>query len=402
MIVIKNKVDCSGCYACANICTENCLSMIQDDEGFWYPNVDENKCIKCKLCIKVCPIINKNNEVYDIVSFSKKVYAAKNVDDIVRLSSSSGGVFTLLAEKVIESNGIVIGAVFNEKFEVDHQIIESKKDIDKIRGSKYVQSRIGDTLKKVKYELDKKRLVLFTGTPCQISGLKSYLIKDYDNLITQDIICHGVPSPEVWSKYLRYICKGKYKIDSINFRSKKENWRSFSLLFRFDNGKSTAKNIEEDYYLIAFQNNIDLRPSCYDCRFKGEDRVSDFTLADFWGIEDTNIKLDDNKGTSVTIVNSIKGEKLFDEIKKDLIFEETDINTATKNNKNYYVSAGKNILREKFLSEITEENFEYKVREYCNYSYAVEFKNKTKKQIKTILNFLGLIKIAKEIRSNKK
>lgn len=400
MISIKDKDDCSGCYACVNICPNNCLSMVKDDEGFWYPRVDEDNCVGCNLCIKVCPIIKINVNRND-VKFIKQVYAARNINEKIRLDSSSGGIFTLLAEKIIDNNGIVIGAAFNEKFEVSHQLIEAKKDIAKFRGSKYVQSKIGDIYKKINSELDKNRLVLFTGTPCQIAGLKSYLNKEYDNLITQDIICHGVPSPGVWNKYIKYVSnQNKYEINSVNFRSKKENWRLFSLLFRFDNDKSLAKNIEEDFYLIAFQNNIDLRPSCYNCKFKGEDRKSDITLADFWGIENTNIKLDDNKGTSLVFINSVIGAKLFNEISKELDYIETDIKTATKYNKNYYISASKNCLRDNFLSAITENNFESIVRKYCNYSYVTQFQRKTKKHLKIVFGNLGIMKIIKRLKNN--
>ncbi|MDU4892220.1 MAG: Coenzyme F420 hydrogenase/dehydrogenase, beta subunit C-terminal domain [Clostridium sp.] len=402
MIVIKNKIECSGCYACANICPKNCISMTQDDEGFWYPKVDKKKCINCDLCVKVCPIINDEDKGKYIKSeYEKKVYAARNLDSNIRLNSSSGGVFTLLAEEVLNNDGIVIGAAFNEKFEVNHQIIRKKEDLNKVRGSKYVQSKIGDIYKEVRVELEKEKLVLFTGTPCQIEGLKNFLNKNYENLITQDIICHGVPSPLVWNQYLKFIGKkSKSKIESISFRSKNEGWRLFSLAFKFKD-KFIAKNIEEDFYLIAFQNNIDLRPSCYACKAKGEIRLSDITLADFWGIENSSLKVDDNKGTSLVILNTIKGKIIFEKISKYLELEETNLRTATYNNKSYYISASRNINRENFLSEINEINFEEKVRQYCNYTYMVEFKKKTKKYLKKILQYMGLMKIVNLIRKGK-
>lgn len=387
MITIKDKKECCGCYACANICPKNCLNMVIDDEGFWYPSIDEEKCINCDLCVKVCPIIENEKEDENFLdAFDKKVYAAKNLNEIIRENSSSGGVFTSIAENIIENGGIVIGAVFNENFEVVHRSVETKDELNQIRGSKYVQSRIGNIYREVKNELIKDRLVLFTGTPCQVYGLKRYLNKDYKNLITQDIVCHGVPSPIVWNKYINHIkLKNKHKIKNIKFRDKVDGWRNYSLTFKFLNNKKVSKNINEDFYLIAFQNDIILRNSCYECKFKGENRVSDITLADFWGIENTNISIDDNKGTSLVVINSEKGDILFNNISKFLKVFKCDLNVALKDNKSYYVSANKNELREKFLSEVTDDNFEKSVRKYCNYSYKVELKKKTKKYIKKIL-----------------
>lgn len=392
MIVINNKEDCCGCYACANICPKNCLNMVIDEEGFWYPSIDTEKCINCDLCVKSCPIIKNEDKPYNNI-FNKKVYSAQNIDENIRINSSSGGVFTLIAENIIEQDGIVVGATFNESFEVVHKLIEKKEDLKEIRGSKYVQSKIGDTYSMIKKNLINGKIVLFTGTPCQVAGLKKYLNKEYTNLITQDLICHGVPSPVVWSKYINYIkIKGKSEIKNITFRSKIEGWRSFSLIFKFLDNKIINKNIEEDFYLIAFQNNIDLRNSCYNCRFKGEERVSDITLADFWGIENTNIDMDDDKGTSVVIINSENGNKLLKKIRNNLKISETNLDMATKSNKNYYTSANKNNSREEFLSELTENNFETMVRRYCNYSYKVEIKKRLKKIVKKILKKIGLYK----------
>lgn len=387
MITIKDKKECCGCYACANICPKNCLNMVIDDEGFWYPSINEEKCINCDLCIKVCPIIKNKKEDEDFSdNFNKKAYAAQFLNKNIRANSSSGGVFTSIAENIIEKGGIVIGAVFNENFEVVHRCVETKDELNRIRGSKYVQSRIGNVYRDVKNELIKDRLVLFTGTPCQVYGLKRYLDRDYKNLITQDIVCHGVPSPIVWNKYINHIrLKNKKKITNINFRDKVEGWRSYSLTFKFLNNKKVSKNINEDFYLIAFQNDIILRNSCYECKFKGENRVSDITLADFWGIENTDTEMDDNKGTSLVVINSEKGDSLFNNIAKSLKIFECNLDVALKGNKSYYVSSNKNQLREKFLSEVTSDNFEKSVRKYCNYSYKVELKKKIKKYIKKLL-----------------
>ncbi|WWU64276.1 Coenzyme F420 hydrogenase/dehydrogenase, beta subunit C-terminal domain [Clostridium baratii] len=392
MIEIIDKVQCSGCYACANICPKDCLKMVLDEEGFWYPKIEENKCINCNLCKKVCPIIKYDNKDKFIGSnLKKEVYAAQNLNEEVRKNSSSGGIFSLLAESVIEKDGIVIGAVFNENLEVVHKIIQDKKEIEKLRGSKYVQSKIGNVYREIKNQLEKNKLVFFTGTPCQISGLKSYLNKEYNNLITQDIVCHGVPSPIVWGKYKKYISnKNKKSIKDIFFRSKNEGWRRYSLKFVFEGNKSVTKNIEEDLYLISFQNDINLRPSCYDCKFKGERRESDITLADFWGIENTNINLDDDKGTSLVIINTEKGKNLFYDNIPAMRLVKTDMSNGIKGNKSYHLSANRNSLREKFLLEINEQNFEKKVRKYCNYTYRIQLRKAIKKQAKLILNHINL------------
>lgn len=403
MINIKEKSKCSGCHGCYNICPRNCIEMRYDNEGFWYPRVDINKCIKCNLCVKVCPIIKKEEKrpITNQSKEEKKVYAAVNKNEIIRSNSSSGGVFTAIAEYVIDNNGVVVGAAFDKGFEVKHIVVESKDELYRLRGSKYVQSKIGDIYIQVKKILNEGRSVLFTGTPCQIDGLNAYLNRTYSNLLVVDIICHGVPSPILWKNYLEYIqLKNNSEISKVNFRSKKEGWRLFSLMCIFKNKKKKFKNIEEDFYLIAFQNNINLRPSCYECKSKGEIRSSDLTLGDFWGIESTNLKLDDDKGTSIIIVNTDKGNKILQEIINDLKFEITNIKIATKANKNYYISASKNEYRKNFISEINNKNFDKIVRKYCKYSYKVQIKNKIKKYIKITLKTFKVWKLIEKYKKN--
>lgn len=198
MIFIQDKKECCGCSACASVCPKNCITMSEDSEGFLYPHVDESVCIDCHLCERVCPMINHGKDREPLA-----VYAAKNSNETIRMQSSSGGIFTLLAERVIDEGGVVFGASFNDRWEVVHDHVETKEELAKFRGSKYVQSKIGDNYRKVKLFLSEGRNVLFSGTPCQISGLKKYLRKDYDNLLAVDFICHGVPSPGVFRTYLQ-------------------------------------------------------------------------------------------------------------------------------------------------------------------------------------------------------
>ena len=277
MLEIENKEKCSGCHACYSVCPTKAIEMVKDEKGFKYPVIDQPKCVNCHLCEKTCPIINKK-----IVDNEPKAYSCYNKNNEVRSKSSSGGIFTLIASKILEKNGVVFGASFNNKFMVEHIYVEKEEELYKIRGSKYLQSIIGDSYKQAKKFLEEGRYVLFTGTPCQIEGLLSYLNKDYENLITQDIICHGVPSPKVWNKYLEYREKEDGEIPlEINFRSKENGWKNYNLKFRY-NGHEYKNNQNTDKYMQAFLKNVSLRESCYNCSFKKINRLSDITLADFW------------------------------------------------------------------------------------------------------------------------
>lgn len=309
MIKIEQKENCSGCYACVNICPKGCIRMEKDFEGFWYPKVDERSCIKCGLCKKSCPILTKKEGI----EAHSTAFAAINKDNYIREKSSSGGIFTLLAEYVIDRGGVVFGAAFNSAFEVEHICVNQKEDLEKLRGSKYVQSRIGATYSQAKQVLKTGRLVLYTGTPCQIAGLLQYLGKDYENLYTQDFICHGVPSPLAWEEYLK--CRkaqAKSSITAISFRDKSEGWNDNVMRIEFANGETYIGRQKEDWFRRAFLGNIALRPACYDCKFKGESVRSDITLGDFWGIEEVLPQMYDQLGTSLVCCNTEKGKNLFE------------------------------------------------------------------------------------------
>ena len=317
MIKIQDKTNCSGCHACAQICPKQCITMRPDEEGFLYPVVDADLCIECGLCEKSCPIyhpLTNEKTEKDITA-----YAAINRDDEIRAESSSGGVFSLIAFHVIERGGVVFGAAFDEHFQVEHQYTETKEGIAAFRGSKYVQSRIGDSYRKAEVFLKAGRLVLFTGTPCQIGGLLAYLKKDYPNLITQDIICHGVVSPKIWDQYVRYReAKSGEKTRSVVFRHKQSGWKTYSVFFEFSNHTEYRKMHLEDPYMKAFLRNLSLRPSCYSCSFKSKIRKSDITLADFWGIQNVVSKMDDDKGCSLLFINSPKGQRVLDDVEKEI------------------------------------------------------------------------------------
>lgn len=340
MITIQDKKDCCGCSACASVCPKHCITMSEDSEGFIYPCVDESVCVDCHLCERVCPIINYGNDREPLA-----VYAAKNPDESIRMQSSSGGVFTLLAERVIDEGGVVFGATFNDRWEVVHDYVETKEELAKFRGSKYVQSKIGDSYQKAKAFLKNNRKVLFSGTPCQIAGLKKYLRKDYDNLLAVDFICHGVPSPGVFRTYLQeeidkesarkggrkntvlhpcfslitesdgLDCKG-LEIKSIAFRDKRNGWKKYGFALGLSKASAAGEknsvslsyaSLNKNLFLRGFLKNIFLRPSCYSCKSRNFRSGSDVTLADFWGIGKLNRSLDDNKGVSMLIINTSKG-----------------------------------------------------------------------------------------------
>ena len=372
MIDISSKDQCSGCHACSNVCPKDCIQMLSDSEGFWYPQINKDKCIDCGLCEKACPIIHRWQPDE---SRTTTALAAMNKNETIRLRSSSGGIFSLLAEYIIAQGGIVFGAVFSDDFRSVHHIcVDNTSDLDKLRGSKYVQSKIGDTYKQAKEYLDSGRKVLFTGTPCQIGGLYSFLRKEYDNLYTQDIICHGVPSPMVWEKYLaERERKAASKTQRIFFRHKKYGWRTYAVLFEFSNNTAYVKSLQEDSFMRAFLSNSCLRPSCYNCSFKTAKRKADITLADFWGVQYVMSDMDDNKGTSLVLVHSDKGKGLISSIRENIVFKETNIDTAIKYNPALIHSAKVGSKRDDYMHEI---NVGY-VDELSNKLFPINLKGKT-------------------------
>lgn len=306
MIIIEDKRQCCGCNACVQYCPKSCITMQEDEEGFLYPIINKTACIDCGLCEKVCPVLNQKEEREPL-----KVYAAKNKNDEIRMQSSSGGIFTLLAEQIIQEGGVVFGARFNDDWEVIHDYTETIDGIAVFRGSKYVQSQIGETYKQAKQFLKQGRKVMFTGTPCQIAGLKQFLKKEYENLFAVDFICHGVPSPMVWRRYLHENMQrlGSQEICSIEFRNKKTGWKhySFSITYIRENKKSLSSELYTcNPYMKGYLADLYLRPACYSCPSKNLKSGSDITLGDFWGVQNIKPDIDDNKGIEVVLLNTNK------------------------------------------------------------------------------------------------
>lgn len=355
MIKIIHKKDCCGCSACVQSCPKQCIKLYEDEEGFLYPKVETSICIDCGLCERVCPVFNQSEERTPIEAF-----AAKNPNEEIRRESSSGGIFTLLAEQIIDAGGVVFGVKWNEHFEAVHAYTETKEGLADFRGSKYVQSQTGYTFKQAEEFLKQGRQVLYSGTPCQIAALKLYLRKDYENLLAVDIICHGAPSPGVFRWYLsEEIAKeaarqsGKkiqfrsslpissiakadvlahqqgFEIEDIRFRDKRFGWKKYSFVLSLrllseslDDGEknsvSLSYTLHENAFMKGFLRNIYLRPSCYACPAKSGKSGSDITLADYWGIQDLMPNIDDDRGISAIIVNTEKGRKKMQAITAEL------------------------------------------------------------------------------------
>lgn len=376
MIEIKEKDRCTGCHACANICPKQCIAMEKDSEGFLYPVVNTKQCINCGVCEKICPILSGKTAAdgRDI-----KAYAAINNNEEIRLKSSSGGMFTLVAEKVLGNSGVVFGATFDKDFNVVHAYTETKEELEQFRGSKYVQSKIGETYKQAKSFLESGRMVLFTGTPCQIGGLYAYLGKDYENLITQDFICHGVPSPMVWQKYLEYRESiSRASVRKISFRYKKYGWKKYSVALEFSNATEYLTRFTEDPYMQVFLRDLCLRPSCYDCAFKTKYRQADITLADFWGIDKVLPEMDDDKGTSLLIIHSEKGTRLFHDIENSLTSQLVNLDDVLKYNSSMLKSVSLPRNREIFIKKMQNKPFDKTYNKFHRNAFIVRLKRKAK------------------------
>jgi len=399
MIEIKNKKCCSGCSACYSICPSKAIEMKEDEEGFRYPVVNREKCIDCNLCVNICPILNKekNSKKED---FKTQAYVAYNKDEAIRKKSAAGGTYEALGEKIIEMGGVVFGACFNENFEVHHSYVEKKEDLIKFSGSKYVQSVIGDSYKEVKEFLKQGRSVLFSGTPCQIEGLRAFLRKDYENLYLVDIVCHGVPSPKVSRKYIEWHeSKRKSKIKYMSYREKTYGATSTTLTFNFENGKKYSHGYESDFLLKSFLNGLISRPSCYECKFKTIERNSDITLGDVWNIEKIDKKFKNATGNTALLVHSEKGKELLNETKKLVIQQENleDILKLNANGKRPMItkSAIENKEREKLFFDLNQDvDISQIERRYA----PTTFKQKVKFILKKIFAKMGILEKLKSIK----
>lgn len=349
-----DKNECCGCSSCVQKCPKNAIKMIENEEGFLYPIIDEEKCINCGLCSKVCPQmkeIKKNNEEYP------KVYAMYNKNDDELLKSSSGGIFSVIANYVIENGGVVFGAAYDNDFNVKHIMIDNKENLNLLRKSKYVQSNINNTYEEAERKLKQGKMVLFSGTPCQIAGLKSYLVKEYDNLITCDLVCHGVPSPKAFKIYIKAFEKNGKKVSSYDFRTKDK--LEFEKLgkIEFSNGKNRYLKIGTDPFYNNFLSGNLFRESCYTCKYANMNRIGDITIGDFIGVHNVQPDAYNSKGISICIVNDIKSDELIKKIKNNVEIKKTAIDKIIKHNMNLKIPMKRPISRNKIYANLNNKLF---------------------------------------------
>lgn len=346
LLGIIEKKSCHGCSACHDKCTHDNIKMKADHEGFLYPYFVDGSSNSCNDCIMVCPVLRT-----EITYFEPQSFIAWNKNDRLRETSSSGGIFSSLAERVIAENGIVIGAAFDQSFHLRHTIASSRKDFFPMMGSKYLQSDTRGIYRKTLQYLEKGITVLFTGTPCQIGGLYSFLNKSYENLITCDVFCHGVPSPGIFRDYLDYLeAKMRSKIISYEFRSKEsgDGWAKSVISVSYANGKIKRNLQRYNHNHSWFGRHLSVRPACFDCTFRGKNREADITIGDFWGIEKYRPDIDRRKGISAVLVNTDKGKKIWNEIKDEIFLESCPIEWVLKKNKylvkNYPIPADRDVF----------------------------------------------------------
>lgn len=374
--VSYDKKDCNGCGVCELKCPKKCITMTEDFEGFLYPIIDKKSCINCKVCEKVCANFNDGD------SSKAKTYIAINKNEEERHNSSSGGMYYPIAKYVLNNNGVVFGVRYNENLLAIHDYAETLEDAKKFQGSKYMRSDLNNSYKRAEEFLKEGRYVLFTGTPCQCKGLKVYLKDDYQKLITCEIVCHANPSPKLFKNYVKSLekIKGK-KVVNVLFRSKENGWRNQTPIIVFNDGSKE----EENSYFKAFVTELINRPSCYDCRFCTEKRCSDFSIADFWGIEKIDTSYDDGKGTSLLNVNTKKGHDIFNKIFSEFTLKEVDTKLAFSYNHHKNVPMHRN--RNKMFKKINDDNLIYYMNKYTKTPIVVKVIRKSKRIIKKVIKY---------------
>lgn len=349
-----SNAECSGCYVCKSICPIKSIKIEPNSEGFDMPIVD-GYCIHCGLCVKKCPVFNFKCENKG----SSQIFAAWSKNVNIRLDSTSGGVFSELANKIMKNGGYVCGAVYDKEWKVKHIITNEISDIALLRSSKYVQSRMEDCYFLIKEKLELGKVVMIVAAPCQIAGIYNYLGKKYDSLYTVDFICRGVNSPKVFRKFLDLL-ENKYnsKVSYIKFKNKKYGWNRFATIIKFENGKTYIKDRYTDRFMKGYlEFNSFMRNSCYDCKFKGFPRIADITLADFWGVENYIPNIESHDGVSMIMTNSEKGRKLFKEVSDSIYKEQMQLSDVIKGNPMMLESPIRNSKRDEFLSRLDTDNF---------------------------------------------
>lgn len=363
MIKIDKKENCCGCTACVAVCPKSCIEMKEDLEGFLYPQVDEKKCVECGACERVCPIINNQKER----QFEQTAYIVQNKDEKVLRESTAGGAFTAIAKYVLKQKGVVFGVELDKNLIARHIYVDKEEELSRFRNSKYIQSFVGGgTYKQVKSFLEQGKFVCFSGTPCQIEGLKSYLRKDYEKLITVDVVCRAVPSPLIFRKYVEYQeWKTNEHVKKVFFRDKYYGYKYSTMNVITDRNQGNYhQGVESDPWLRAFFSNICDRPSCHTCHFRKRYRVSDFTIWDCFHVGRFSKELDNDKGATRVLIHTDKGRKIFEEIKSDMHLIQTKPEDIIRGAKEMKESVAPNMNRQKFFEDATRLNGEQLFQKY--------------------------------------
>jgi len=344
---------CSGCGACAHRCPTNCITMFEDSEGFKQPAIDADACIACGICESTCPVIN---EPYKR-DFKPVAYGGASRDKDVKAQSSSGGMFSLFAKRILDRGGVVYGASYTKGFRVAHEGVRDEEGMKRLRGSKYMESDLNTCFDEIDKLLKQGVPVLFCGVPCNVGGLIA-AVGDDENLFTVDILCHGAPSPLVWDIFLKeHEEKHSSKAVSVTFRDKSVGWRKSGMKIEFENGDIFEQDKLYGDWMRAFLHDLMLRPSCYNCAYKTEERPGDVTLGDFWGVENFTSEKDDNLGMSLMRINSEKGMQALKELSDKLDMFEVDWHKAAEYNFGIFNAAPPQPLREEFLNRVGRESF---------------------------------------------
>ena len=362
MIVKTDKTRCSGCSACFAACPVGCITMRPDAEGFLYPVVDQEKCIGCGKCDRVCPV----TEPSTAEAAPAAAWGANARDAALRERSSSGGVFTLLAKDVLESGGVVFGAALTEHCsKAEHIMAENAEQLSRLQGSKYVQSNLKDAFRQAKEKLENGYSVLFTGTPCQIAGLRAFLGRDYERLLSVAIICHGAPSPLVWERYVSHSEKKLGgKLREAFFRSKKTGWNHFGLHLVSESGKEQYLTAQKDAFMRLFLRNLSLRPSCYRCEAKSGSCAADLIIGDFWGVQNVLPDLADDMGTSLVLSFTEKGTAAAERVLFAMDTRKVSAETALEGNSAYYHSVRMPECRAVFFQDLLRDDFDTLAKHY--------------------------------------
>ena len=385
---INNPADCCGCTACESICTHNAIKMVPDELGFLYPMIDEDLCVDCGLCQRVCKFQDKYEP---LDSFDKPdVYGVRHTNEEELKKSQSGGAFWAFAESLLNDGFVIYGVGYGNNFHVTHKRIETIEQCQELRGSKYTQSDLRGIIKEVKSKLQSGEHILFTGTPCQVAGLKSYIPKRLqDNLVTIDLVCHAVPSPKIWESYVKWI-EHIYsdKVVSTDFRNKKFGWHSHYETFIL---KKKKKEIKRSTFRFFFYDHLSVRKSCANCKFTNLKRPGDLTIGDFWGWEKHHTEWNDNKGVSLLLVNTEKGKALFEKIDNKLLFSiKSNIVDCLQPQLTKPIEINGN--QEKFTDEFIKYGFEYVAKQYADEGMIFKLKNFLRLHFRIVRKVINIIK----------